>query len=90
MNTTGRNDIVSKMPRGNRSFFYPSVSLGFVATALEPLQDIDWLSFAKARFSFAEVDMAERYYQPYYDVPEYGSWWLEYGLSSARRQYRLG
>lgn len=72
LNTTGRNDIVSKMPRGNRSFFYPSVSLGFVATALEPLQDIDWLSFAKARFSFAEVGMAERYYKPYYDNPTYG------------------
>ena len=77
LNTTGRNDIVSKMPRGNRSFFYPSVSLGFVATALESLQDIDWLSFAKARFSFAEVGMAERYYQPYYYVPKYGGgMWL--------------
>ena len=72
LNTTGRNDIVSKMPRGNRSFFYPSVSLGFVATALESLKDIDWLSFAKARFSLAQVGMAERYYQPYYDTPNYG------------------
>jgi hypothetical protein len=27
LNVTGRNDIVSSMPRDNRSFFYPSVSL---------------------------------------------------------------
>jgi len=76
LNTTGRNDIVSKMPRNNRSFFYPSVSLGFVATALEPLKEIDWLSFAKLRLSFAEVGMAERYYKPYYYTPEYsGGFW---------------
>jgi hypothetical protein len=72
LNATGRQDIASTMPRNNRRFFYPSVSLGFVASALEPLHDLDWLSFAKARFSFAEVGMAERYYQPYYYVPTYG------------------
>lgn len=72
INTTGRNDIVSKMPHGNRSFFYPSVSLGFVASELEPLKDLSWLSFGKVRFSFAEVGMAERYYEPYYTTPAYG------------------
>lgn len=29
---TGRNDIVPPMPHGNRSFFYPSVSGGFIFT----------------------------------------------------------
>ncbi len=76
LTTTGRNDIVSKMPRGNRSFFYPSVSLGFVATALEPLKEISWLSFGKLRFSLAEVGMAEKYYDSYYYTPEYeGGMW---------------
>ena len=36
---TGRNDIVSTMPRNNRSFFYPSVSLGFIFTELESLKN---------------------------------------------------
>lgn len=31
LTVTGRNDIVSTMPRGNRSFFYPSVSLGWIS-----------------------------------------------------------
>lgn len=33
-NATVRNDIVSSMPRGNRSFTYPSVSLGWIFTEL--------------------------------------------------------
>lgn len=72
LNTTGRNDIVSKMPKGNRSFFYPSVSLGFVVSELSVLNDLSWLSFAKLRGSFAEVGMADRYYEPYYEQPAYG------------------
>jgi TonB-linked SusC/RagA family outer membrane protein len=35
-NATVRNDIVSSMPLGNRSFTYPSVSLGWIFTALIP------------------------------------------------------
>lgn len=72
LNATGRNDIVSSMPRNNRSFFYPSVSLGFVVTELEPLQDISWLSFAKLRLSYAEVGQAGNYYEDYYTRPTYG------------------
>ena len=34
-----RNDIVSSMPRDNRSFTYPSVSLGFIFTELAPLKN---------------------------------------------------
>src|SRR5690606_15211999 len=30
LNATGRNDVVSSMPRNNRSFFYPSVSGSFI------------------------------------------------------------
>ena len=32
LTVTGRNDYVSTMPRDNRSFYYPSVSLGWVFT----------------------------------------------------------
>ncbi len=39
LNVTGRNDYVSTMPRKNRSFFYPSVSAGWILTELEPLKN---------------------------------------------------
>lgn len=77
LSATGRNDIVSTMPRDNRSFFYPSVSLSFVLTELSGLQDLDWLSFAKIRGSYAEVGQAGRYLENYYITPGYGGgWWL--------------
>ena len=78
LNTTGRRDIVSTMPRDNRSFFYPSVSLGFVFTEIENVKDLDWLDFGKLRVSYAEVGQAGNYYENYYDIPSYGgSWWKE-------------
>ncbi|GHU83405.1 SusC/RagA family TonB-linked outer membrane protein [Bacteroidia bacterium] len=65
LNVTGRNDVVSTMPRGHRSFFYPSVSAGFIFTELEPLKN-DILTFGKLRGSYAEVGMAGSYYPNYY------------------------
>lgn len=70
---TGRNDFVSSMPSKNRSFFYPSVSAGFVLTELEPLKHNPVLSFAKLRASYAEVGQAGDYLNNYYYVPSYGS-----------------
>ncbi|HBG56660.1 MAG TPA: SusC/RagA family TonB-linked outer membrane protein, partial [Porphyromonadaceae bacterium] len=57
LNGTGRYDVVSTMPRGNRSFFYPSVSLGFIFTELESLRN-NVLTFGKIRASYAEVGQA--------------------------------
>lgn len=75
-NATGRQDVVSTMPRGNRTFFYPSVSLGFVATELEALKSQDVVSFAKLRGSYAQVGQAGTYYEDYYVVPSYsGGFW---------------
>ena len=71
LNVTGRNDIVSSMPRNNRSFFYPSVSLGFIFTELEPLKN-NILTYGKIRASYAEVGMAGTYYQSYFAIPTYG------------------
>lgn len=70
-NLTGRNDIVSSMPRNNRSFFYPSASLGWVFTELEVLKN-DVLTFGKVRTSYAEVGMAGDYIPTYYYTPSYG------------------
>src|SRR5665648_601971 len=72
LNATGRNDIASTMPRGNRSFFYPSVSLGFVASELEFIKNLNWVSFAQIRGSYAEVGQAGDYLANYYVKPAYG------------------
>jgi len=71
LNGTGRYDVVSTMPRGNRSFFYPSISLGFIFTELESLKN-DVLTFGKIRASYAEVGQAGTYYDSYYLTPVYG------------------
>lgn len=73
LTVTGRNDYVSNMPTKNRSFFYPSVSAGFVLTELEPLKHNSVLSFAKLRASYAEVGQAGDYMNNYLYVPTYGS-----------------
>lgn len=74
LTVTGRNDYVSTMPRGSRSFFYPSVSLGWVFTELDALSGIkDVLNFGKLRASFAQVGQAGTYYDNFYYTPAYGS-----------------
>lgn len=67
-----RKDVVSTMPRNNRSFVYPSVSLGFVLSELEGLKGNSILSFAKIRASYAEVGQAGTYLNNYYSKPGYG------------------
>ncbi|MCJ7449925.1 MAG: TonB-dependent receptor [Bacteroidales bacterium] len=77
LNATGRNDVVSTMPTNNRTFFYPSVSLSFLASELNALKNIDWISYAKLRVSYAEVGQAGTYTENYYDTPNYsGGWWM--------------
>lgn len=72
LNATVRNDIVSSMPRGNRSFTYPSVSLGWIFTELPVFKGNKVLTYGKLRASYAEVGMAGDYYQNVYAVPGYG------------------
>ncbi len=56
LNTTGRNDWVSVLAPDNRSFFYPSVDLSFVATdAITALKAITWLDVLKARVAWSKV-----------------------------------
>lgn len=78
LTVTGRNDYVSTMPRGNRSFFYPSVSLGWVFTELPALRNNAVLSFGKLRASYAQVGQAGTFYENYYYVPGYGSGMYQY------------
>ncbi|SHG49518.1 TonB-linked outer membrane protein, SusC/RagA family [Flavobacterium fluvii] len=54
VNVTGRNDWSSSLPKGNNSYFYPSISGSFVITeALKMNSDI--LSFAKIRGGYGKV-----------------------------------
>ncbi len=53
LSATGRNDWSSTLPKDNRSFFYPSVSLGYVFSEHFALPEV--FSFGKIRVSWAEV-----------------------------------
>ncbi|APU11207.1 TonB-linked SusC/RagA family outer membrane protein [Cellulophaga sp. RHA_52] len=53
LTVTGRNDWVSTLPKDNRSFFYPSVSLAYDIS--DVFGDNDVFTFGKLRASWAEV-----------------------------------
>ena len=57
LNATGRNDYVSNMPEGNRSFFYPSVGVSAVVSDIFNINE-GFLTFAKVRATYAEVGQA--------------------------------
>lgn len=67
LDVTGRNDWSSTLPSSNWSFFYPSVSSSFLLHELVKLPAA--VSFAKLRFSWAQVGNDTRPYQTdkYYD-----------------------
>jgi len=54
LNASGRNDIASNMPSGNRSFFYPSVGGSFILSDALQLPK-NQVSLIKLRASYAEV-----------------------------------
>jgi TonB-linked SusC/RagA family outer membrane protein len=53
---TGRNDWASSVASGNRSFFYPSVSLAYVFS--QHLKMPKWINYGKLRGSFAQIGIA--------------------------------
>lgn len=99
LTVTGRNDYVSTMPRGSRSFFYPSVSLGWEFTKLPWLEEHNnVINYGKLRASFAQVGQAGTYYKTYYTQPSYGGGFYQYspvtyplpsGVSAYAPSYRL-
>ncbi len=75
LDATFRNDWSSTLAKENRSFFYPSVSLSWVFSDMmnkfnKPLPE--WITYAKARASFAQVGNDMDPYQ-LYDSCEIGS-----------------
>jgi TonB-linked SusC/RagA family outer membrane protein len=71
LTVTGRSDVVSSMPRDHRTFFYPSVSLGWVFSEMELLRDWAPFDFGKLRVSFAQVGQAGTYRDNYMYIPSY-------------------
>ncbi|MBC7923645.1 MAG: SusC/RagA family TonB-linked outer membrane protein [Ferruginibacter sp.] len=67
LDVTGRNDWSSSLPAANNSYFYPSVSTSLVLNEMLALPRA--VSFAKLRFSWAQVGNDTRPYQTqkYYD-----------------------
>jgi TonB-linked SusC/RagA family outer membrane protein len=55
LSVTARNEESSTLPAAHNTFFYPSVSLGWVFTELPAMKDSRLLSFGKLRGSFAQV-----------------------------------
>jgi TonB-linked SusC/RagA family outer membrane protein len=55
LNATGRQEWSTTMPEGDNSFFYPSVSAGFIFTELPGLQGNTMLPFGKLRASYAQI-----------------------------------
>lgn len=53
LNITGRNDWSSTLPKNNRSFFYPSASVGFSFSDIMELPD--YFTYGKLRASLSEV-----------------------------------
>ncbi|MBK6499211.1 MAG: TonB-dependent receptor [Saprospiraceae bacterium] len=62
LNVTGRNDWSSTLPKENRSFFYPSVSLAYILPN-SIIESNDIISYAKLRGSFAQVGKDASPYQ---------------------------
>jgi len=53
---TGRNDWSSTLPENNNSYFYPSVSVSFIASEAFKLQEkLPWLYFLKIRGGIAQT-----------------------------------
>lgn len=61
LDVTGRNDWSSTLPKTNRSYFYPSVSLSAILS--EALKLPAWIDFWKVRGSWAQVGNDTNPYQ---------------------------
>ncbi|MXV16091.1 SusC/RagA family TonB-linked outer membrane protein [Hufsiella ginkgonis] len=55
LSATARNDWSSTLPTGDNSYFYPSVSAGFVFTDLLGMSGNKYLPYGKVRLSYAQA-----------------------------------
>jgi TonB-linked SusC/RagA family outer membrane protein len=78
LHATGRNDWVSILAPKNRSFFYPSVDLSFIASdALGILKESNTISYLKFRAGWSkvgQVNLGNSFdYGAYYLLPTYSA-----------------
>jgi TonB-linked SusC/RagA family outer membrane protein len=62
LSVTARNEESSTLPAAHNTFFYPSVSVGWVFTELPGMKESNLLSYGKLRASFAQVGKDAPYY----------------------------
>lgn len=76
LDVTARNEWSTTLPTANNSFFFPSVSLGFIFTEIKGLKN-DVLTLGKIRASYAEtaLDAPEYYTKPVYTLNTYEDGW---------------
>jgi len=75
LDLTGRNDWSSTLPPENNSYFYPSLSLSFIASEAFDLQEkVYWLNFLKLRGGAAQTATDAPVYQTefYYSTGFFG------------------
>lgn len=59
LNLTGRNDVISTLPKDNNSYFYPSAGLSFIPTkAFDGIKG-DILNYAKISANYTKVGRAD-------------------------------
>lgn len=92
LNVSGRNDWTSALQKPNNSFFYPSASLGIIASEMVQLPTV--ISFLKFRGSWANIstdiiDIANEIDQEYATLPVYGSGQRWNGQSALHLPARL-
>lgn len=67
---SGRNDWSSTLPPGSNSYFYPSLSLSFIATEAFKIQEkINWLNFVKIRGGLTHIAADTNPYETDFDYP---------------------
>jgi len=68
LDVTGRNDWSSALPENSRSYFYPSVGLSAIISDMVELPS--WISYGKARITFANSGYGGQQYldRNYYQV----------------------
>ncbi len=76
---TGRNDWSSTLPKKNNSYFYPSVSLGYIFS--NTFEMPSWWDFGKLRLNWANVGSDEDPYQLDFEYQSQSSWYTQYSLS---------
>jgi len=77
LTVTGRNDFSSTLPKANNSYFYPSVSFGYIFT--KNLNLPSWMNFGKLRLNWANVGSDENPYQLDFEYDARSTWYSQYG-----------